>query len=151
MKIAAHLVDTHLLRPSRSMVWRFLHRRGVSRTTGHAREQQRPDVVRRRRAWFEAQPGLDPGHDRFDLIGALGYAGSSRPASVWMASSTGWHAPGFPRAGAVGAIAVRLCGTVSGRRPGDFGSIYPFEQNHGQKRRYSDPVRTRARTRREPG
>jgi transposase len=28
--------------------------------TAHASEQQRPDVARRRRAWFDAQPDLDP-------------------------------------------------------------------------------------------
>ena len=28
--------------------------------TAHASEQQRPDVLQRRRAWFEAQPALDP-------------------------------------------------------------------------------------------
>ena len=28
----------------------------------HASEQQRPDVARRRQAWFDAQPDLDPAH-----------------------------------------------------------------------------------------
>jgi hypothetical protein len=28
--------------------------------TGHALEQDRPDILKRRRAWFEAQPDLDP-------------------------------------------------------------------------------------------
>ena len=31
-----------------------------SKKTAHASEQQRPDVVRRRQAWFDAQPDLDP-------------------------------------------------------------------------------------------
>jgi transposase len=31
-----------------------------SKKTAHASEQQRPDVVRRRQAWFEAQPDLEP-------------------------------------------------------------------------------------------
>ncbi len=31
-----------------------------SKKTAHASEQERPDVARRRRAWFEAQPDLDP-------------------------------------------------------------------------------------------
>jgi transposase len=31
-----------------------------SKKTAHASEQQRPDVARRRQAWFEAQPDLDP-------------------------------------------------------------------------------------------
>ena len=29
--------------------------------TAHASEQQRSEVLRRRRAWFETQPDLDPG------------------------------------------------------------------------------------------
>ncbi|MEQ9055367.1 MAG: hypothetical protein RLO38_11765, partial [Roseovarius confluentis] len=29
--------------------------------TAHASEQQRPDVLRRRQAWFELQPDLEPG------------------------------------------------------------------------------------------
>jgi transposase len=33
----------------------------VSKKTAHAAEQDRPDVARRRWAWFEAQPDLDPG------------------------------------------------------------------------------------------
>jgi hypothetical protein len=28
--------------------------------TAHASEQDRPDVLKRREAWFEAQPDLDP-------------------------------------------------------------------------------------------
>ena len=32
----------------------------ASKKTAHASEQRRPDVPRRRRAWFEAQPDLDP-------------------------------------------------------------------------------------------
>tara|TARA_E500000318_G_scaffold77926_1_gene72775 strand:- start:1050 stop:1670 length:621 start_codon:yes stop_codon:yes gene_type:complete len=31
-----------------------------SKKTAHASEQQRPDVLRRRQAWFELQPDLDP-------------------------------------------------------------------------------------------
>lgn len=31
-----------------------------SKKTAHASEQQRPDVARRREAWFDAQPDLDP-------------------------------------------------------------------------------------------
>src|SRR5690606_8557051 len=36
-------------------------RRHAEKKTGHAVEQDRPDVLRKRRAWFEAQPDLDPG------------------------------------------------------------------------------------------
>jgi transposase len=33
-----------------------------SKKTAHASEQQRPDVLARRRAWFAMQPELDPAH-----------------------------------------------------------------------------------------
>ena len=46
-----------------STVWRFLDRHDITiKKTAHASEQQRPDVARRREAWFEAQPDLDPAH-----------------------------------------------------------------------------------------
>ena len=32
----------------------------MQKKTGHAAEQDRPDVLTKRRAWFEAQPDLDP-------------------------------------------------------------------------------------------
>ena len=32
----------------------------ASKKTAHAAEQERPDVVARRQAWFDAQPDLDP-------------------------------------------------------------------------------------------
>jgi transposase len=32
----------------------------AQKKTGHAIEQDRPDILTRRRAWFEAQPDLDP-------------------------------------------------------------------------------------------
>jgi transposase len=35
-------------------------RRDAEKKTAHASEQDRPDVARRRRAWFAAQPDLDP-------------------------------------------------------------------------------------------
>jgi transposase len=37
-------------------------RRDAEKKTAHAAEQDRPDVARRRRAWFDAQPDLDPEH-----------------------------------------------------------------------------------------
>ncbi|WP_324262347.1 IS630 family transposase [Altererythrobacter sp. H2] len=45
-----------------STIWRFLDRHAmtVSKKTAHASEQERPDVAARRRAWFRAQPDLDP-------------------------------------------------------------------------------------------
>ena len=45
-------------------------RHHVQKKTAHASEQQRPDVMRRRQAWFEAQPGLDP--DRLVFVDETG-------------------------------------------------------------------------------
>lgn len=46
---------------STSALSRFFHRRGITRKkTGHAVEENRPDVLKKRRDWFEAQPDLDP-------------------------------------------------------------------------------------------
>ncbi len=60
-EIAAHLEGSHGLRVALSTVWRFFERRGITlKKTAHASEQEQPNVVRRRRAWFEAQPDLDP-------------------------------------------------------------------------------------------
>ena len=60
-EIAAHLESEHRVRVSQSTVWRFFHRRGITfKKTAHAIEQQRADVLRCRRAWFEAQSDLDP-------------------------------------------------------------------------------------------
>ena len=70
-EIAAHLESEHGLRVSQSTVWRFFHRRGITfKKTAHASEQQRPDVLQRRRAWFEAQPALDP--DRLVFVDETG-------------------------------------------------------------------------------
>lgn len=43
---------------------------GPIKKTAHAAEQRRADVLRRRRAWFEAQPDLDP--DRLVFIDETG-------------------------------------------------------------------------------
>ena len=60
-EIAAHLERAHGLDVAQSTVWRFFERRGITlKKTAHASEQHRPDVARRRQAWFEAQPDLDP-------------------------------------------------------------------------------------------
>jgi transposase len=40
-----------LLRPSRDL---------AQKKTAHATEQDRPDILKRRRAWFDGQPDLDP-------------------------------------------------------------------------------------------
>ncbi|RXF66930.1 IS630 family transposase [Hansschlegelia zhihuaiae] len=46
----------------RTAVWVFLGRAGLTgqKKTAHAEEQERPDVLKRRRDWFAAQPELDP-------------------------------------------------------------------------------------------
>ena len=82
-EIAAHLENGHGLRVSQSTVWRFFHRRGITfKKTAHASEQQRLDVLRRRRAWFEAQPGLDPDRLVFvDETGASTKMARRRPRS----------------------------------------------------------------------
>ncbi|WP_156510687.1 IS630 family transposase [Labrenzia sp. OB1] len=60
-ELAEHLEKTHGLRVSQSTVWRLLDRHGMTfKKTAHASEQQRPDVLRRREAWFELQSDLDP-------------------------------------------------------------------------------------------
>jgi len=43
-------------------VWRLLGRHDLTfkKKTAHASEQQRPDVLRCRQAWFELQPELVP-------------------------------------------------------------------------------------------
>ena len=43
-------------------LWRFCRRHNITRKekTAHAAEQDRPDVLKRRRAWFEGQLDLDP-------------------------------------------------------------------------------------------
>ena len=60
-EIACHLQSEHGVRVSHSTVWRFFHRRGITfKKTAHASEQQRADVLRRWRSWFETQSALDP-------------------------------------------------------------------------------------------
>ena len=43
-------------------LWRFCRRHRITRNkkTAHAAEQDRPDVLKRRKAWFEGQLDLDP-------------------------------------------------------------------------------------------
>ena len=45
-----------------STLWRFFARRKITlkKKSGHAAEQDRPDVLDRRHAWFEGQLDLDP-------------------------------------------------------------------------------------------
>jgi transposase len=63
VEIAELLEREHSARFAPSTIWRFLDRRRITfKKTAHASEQQRPDVARRRQAWFNAQPDLDPEH-----------------------------------------------------------------------------------------
>ncbi len=51
-------------------LWRFFARHGITRKkTGHASEQDRLDVLKRREAWFEGQLDLDP--DTLVFIGKI--------------------------------------------------------------------------------
>ena len=45
-----------------STIWRFFggHRITLNKKIGHAVEQDRPDVLKRRREWFEDQVDLEP-------------------------------------------------------------------------------------------
>jgi hypothetical protein len=47
---------------SGTALWRFCRRHRITRKkkTAHAAEQDRPDVLKRRKAWFEGQLDLDP-------------------------------------------------------------------------------------------
>jgi transposase len=63
VELAELLRDTLGASFAASTVWRFLDRHGMTfKKTAHAAEQDRADVAARRRAWFDAQPDLDPQH-----------------------------------------------------------------------------------------
>ena len=61
-EIAEKLAAEHGVRVCLATVWHFFAKRGLTHTkkTGHASEQQRPDVLARRRLWFDGQMELDP-------------------------------------------------------------------------------------------
>ncbi|MEG4641689.1 IS630 family transposase, partial [Paracoccus sp. APAP_BH8] len=65
-EIGERLAGERGVRVAPSTVWLFLDRRGITfkkdgqKKTAHASEQQRPDVLRRRIAWFDGQLDLDP-------------------------------------------------------------------------------------------
>lgn len=59
-EIGERLAAERGVRAAPSTVWLFLDRRGITFKDGHAAEQQRPDVLRRRIAWFDGQLDLDP-------------------------------------------------------------------------------------------
>ncbi len=61
VELATLLRDQHGVSVAPSTIWRFLDRHDMTvKKTAHASEQERPDVTRRRRDWFDAQPDLDP-------------------------------------------------------------------------------------------
>ena len=61
VELAAMLERDHGAVFAPSTIWRFLDRHGMTfKKTAHASEQERPDVAKRRSAWFDAQPDLDP-------------------------------------------------------------------------------------------
>ncbi|MGE4221046.1 MAG: IS630 family transposase [Alphaproteobacteria bacterium] len=61
-EIADRLAAECGVRAVPSTVHQFFARRGITykKKTAQAAEQQRPDVLARRRAWFDGQPDLDP-------------------------------------------------------------------------------------------
>ena len=67
------------------MVLLLQARADAQKKTGHASEQQRPDVLARRRAWFDSQIDLDP--DRLIFIDETG-------ANTKMARRRGWALKG---------------------------------------------------------
>jgi len=61
-EIAEQLGETHGLQVVPSTIWYFLDRRGIAfKKTAHACEQERPEVLLAREAWFDDQLDLDPG------------------------------------------------------------------------------------------
>jgi len=61
-EIGERLRAEHGVGAAPSTVWLFFDKRGITlkKKTAHATEQQRPDVLVRRQAWFDGQPDLDP-------------------------------------------------------------------------------------------
>ena len=61
LEIQERLIKNCGERFSVSVLWRFFDRHGVTfKKSAHAAEQQRPDVLKRRREWFAGQLDLDP-------------------------------------------------------------------------------------------
>ncbi|HKK01541.1 MAG TPA: IS630 family transposase [Desulfuromonadales bacterium] len=82
-EIAEQLAAERGVSTCAATVWYFFSRRGVThkKKTGHASEQQRPDVLARRQAWFDGQIELDP--ERLIFIDETG-------ANTKMARLRGW-------------------------------------------------------------
>ena len=62
LEIQERLIANCGERFSSSVIWRFFDRHEITlkKKTAHAEEQQRPDVLKQRQAWFGAQLDLDP-------------------------------------------------------------------------------------------
>ncbi|NNF73313.1 MAG: IS630 family transposase [Rhodobacteraceae bacterium] len=60
-ELCGHLSERGIT-ASTSSLWRFFRRHGITpeKKTGHAVEQDRPDVLKRRLDWFDGQLDLDP-------------------------------------------------------------------------------------------
>jgi hypothetical protein len=60
LEIQERLIANCGERFSFSVIWRFFDRRGITfKKTAHAKEQERPDVLKQRREWFCGQLELD--------------------------------------------------------------------------------------------
>ncbi len=60
-ELVDHVRQSHGLRVAPSTIWRLLDRHDMTfKKTAHVAEQQRPDILRRRQAWFDAQIDLEP-------------------------------------------------------------------------------------------
>jgi hypothetical protein len=71
---------------SRSAVWRFFARRGISfKKTLYAAEQKRADIARARRRWMREQGLFDPALHRRNLHEHCDGA-AARPCSAWRAA-----------------------------------------------------------------
>jgi transposase len=80
-----------------STLWRFFKRHGYTRKkkTAHAAEPDRPDIVKRRRAWFKCQLDLDPERLVFMLVGMGGRSRVSGYAPACL-TTTGRPRPSWP-------------------------------------------------------
>jgi hypothetical protein len=64
-------------------LWRFFARWRITlKKTAHACEQDRPDILTHREAWFEGKPDLDPQKPVF-IEETAGSMGGPRAASDW--------------------------------------------------------------------
>ena len=61
LEIQERLIANSGERFSSSVLWRFFDRHDITfKKSAHAEEQLRPDVLKRRRDWFDGQLDLDP-------------------------------------------------------------------------------------------